>query len=348
MRRYRFLLAGFLLVASGTALASCAAPKAQLAPYPQWPAAPFPPRILFRGSLPVATPHSTSWLLRAWHLFAGIDTAVERAQSLVQPHGVVAHAGHLWIADPGGAAVWRYEMRDDELVPLSCQRPFASPVALALSGDGKTLFIADSRAGSLLAMHGDEDCTPWGEGQLLRPTGLAWVPQHSLLAVTDVGLHEVLVFDASGQLVRTIGGRGENDAGFNFPTHVAADSQGRLFVVDAMNYRIKILDADSGELLGSFGQAGDVPGLLSKPKGIALDSQGHIYVADAMQDRVFIFDDEGQFLLDFGSSGNGPGELSLPGGVAIDERDQIFVADGLNHRVQAFQYVDIQAQTGAP
>ena len=144
------------------------------------------------------------------------------------------------------------------------------------------------------------------------------------------------VFDQDGEYLFKIGGRGDQEAQFNFPSHLAFAGD-RLFVNDTMNFRIQIFSPD-GKHLETFGKHGTGSGYFIQPKGVAIDSEGHVYVADAMANQVQIFDQDGTFLLGFGGTGEGPGAFQMPAGVAIRD-DTIYVADSRNQRVQVFRYL---------
>ena len=106
-------------------------------------------------------------------------------------------------------------------------------------------------------------------------------------------------------------GGGNGPGEFNFPTHIAADRQGDLYVTDSMNSRIVRLDPE-GRFKNQIGAQGDGPGHFSRPKGVAVDTFGHVYVMDAVFDNIQIFDREGQYLLALGELGSEPGQFWLP------------------------------------
>jgi sugar lactone lactonase YvrE len=178
------------------------------------------------------------------------------------------------------------------------------------------------------------------DGELASPSGLAVDRANKRLYVADAARHRILSYSTvDGSPGPTIGKRGSEPGEFNYPTNLAVDARGRLYVTDTLNFRIQIFDAQ-GRFVSTFGTLGDTPGCLNRPKGIGVDSEGHIYVIDASFNNFQIFDERGQLLLFVGAGGNSPGEFFLPAGLFIDERDRIYVADQGNSRVQVFQYVN--------
>ena len=123
------------------------------------------------------------------------------------------------------------------------------------------------------------------------------------------------------------------------------DGSGRLYVTDAMNFRVQVFEPD-GTWVRSIGQIGTTLGSFSKPKGVGLDRHGNVYVVDGLYDTVQIFNSDGELLLNFGDAGTTEGAFWLPTGVAVDRQDRIYVADTYNARVQVFQLLD--ASVGNP
>jgi DNA-binding beta-propeller fold protein YncE len=178
-------------------------------------------------------------------------------------------------------------------------------------------------------------------GDFQRPTGLAYDASRRRLYVVDTPAHSVLAFqeEAGGySLLRRLGGRGQEQGAFNFPTHLFLAANGNLYVTDSLNFRVQVFTPD-GAILQSFGRPGDGTGDFGTAKGVAVDSEGHIYVVDSLFDVVQIFDENGRFLLSFGGSGREAGELWLPTGAGMDGEDRIYVADSGNSRIQVYRYV---------
>src|SRR5262249_5231412 len=143
---------------------------------------------------------------------------------------------------------------------------FEAPVAVARRNG--IFYVADSELGKVLAFDekGRELFTI--AAPLQRPAGLAIAGDS--LAVVDSLAHAVFVFDLRGNLRSQFGRRGAAPGEFNFPTHIAADGQGRWLVTDSLNSRIQVFDA-GGKVLSEIGSSGDTPGHFGRPKGVAAD-----------------------------------------------------------------------------
>jgi sugar lactone lactonase YvrE len=214
-----------------------------------------------------------------------------------------------------------------------------SPVGLAACG--KTLLISDSSRAQVFAFAGgDKGARALKTDAVLRqPTGLACDRAGGSVFLSDTAAHQVLRLHLSAAglaLEKTFGRRGADIGEFNFPTYLWWGGEGRLYVSDALNFRVQTFDID-GRPLGQFGRMGDGSGDAARQKGVATDSHGHVYVVDSLFHAFQIFDSSGDFLLGVGARGGDPGEFWLPTGIFID-RDVIYVADSYNSRVQVFRF----------
>ena len=132
-----------------------------------------------------------------------------------------------------------------------------------------------------------------------------------------------------------IGHPGDDPGGFVWPTSIATDRQGRIYVSDEHRQDIQVFAPD-GALLTTWGTHGAAPGQLDRPSGIAIDSQDRMIVVDHMNHRVQAFTLDGEPLACWGSQGSGDGQFDLPWGLGLDAQDHVYVADWRNDRVQKF------------
>jgi sugar lactone lactonase YvrE len=73
-----------------------------------------------------------------------------------------------------------------------------------------------------------------------------------------------------------------------FPTNIATDRRGRIYLVDRNGSRIIILGQD-GSFLSRMSGQGWKEGLLNHPSDICINSKGEVFVADTSNSRVQIF-----------------------------------------------------------
>ncbi len=114
------------------------------------------------------------------------------------------------------------------------------------------------------------------------------------------------------------------DAGFDYPSDVAVNASGYIYVADARSNRVAIFDPDR-RFNGTF------PGDFNQPGGVTIDGSGNVYVADTYNHRIKIFDSalrlNDTIVRDF----------NHPFSVAVDDASgRIYVADTFADRVQVF------------
>ena len=128
----------------------------------------------------------------------------------------------------------------------------------------------------------------------------------------------------------------DSEAQFRFPTGIAVDSSGNMYVTDSWNNRVQKLTAE-GKFITKWGSRGSGDGQFRFPTGIAVDSSGNVYVADFANDRIEKFTADGKFITKWGSRGSGDGQLNRPQYIAIDTSSgNVYVSDFGNSRVQEF------------
>ncbi|MEQ1674860.1 MAG: 6-bladed beta-propeller [Candidatus Nitrotoga sp.] len=288
------------------------------------------------------------WLIG---LTAGESTPI----TLQRPQaGVVDVEGRrILVTDVSRQAVYVFDQvagRLDIWNNATAQKTFITPTGIVM-GMANDVYVADADLAYVTQLNlRGESVAIIGEGQLVRPTGLAFDRVKQLLYVADTHDHNIKVFDVSqnntsdaageknSTLLRTIGRKGEKLGEFNSPTYMALD-KGELFVTDTLNARVQVLDAETGIAKRVIGKRGNNVGNLVRPKGVAVDSDGNVYVVESYHDHLLVFNREGEFLIPIGGTGEGIGQFYLPASVWVDSNDQVFVADMFNGRVALLQYL---------
>ncbi len=177
--------------------------------------------------------------------------------------------------------------------------------------------------------------------------------------------------DLSG-MVRYIGGTKTTDqrflgdggpataAALNFPSAVAVEKDGTVFIADTWNHRIRQVDAKTGVIttIAGTGQARfvgeDSPAesaALNEPVALALDGKGHLYIADQSNNRIRMIELTTGIITtvagtgDSAYSGDGaPAKESAiagPSGVAVDKDGNLYIADTFSSRIRK-----VDRQTG--
>jgi DNA-binding beta-propeller fold protein YncE len=206
-----------------------------------------------------------------------------RAVALNSPWDLAWRAGTLWIAMAGQHQIWALDCVDGTIraaVGSSGEgrrdgdaraAAFAQPSGLALSGDGRDLYVADSEisciraidlaapeptvmtvAGGDLFDFGLRD----GVGDAARfqhPLGIAWHGDH--LFIADTYNHAIRRLDPQTRRVQTVAGdgiAGDTDgagraARFYEPGGITAAGD-LLYIADTNNHAIRVVEAATGRV----------------------------------------------------------------------------------------------------
>jgi hypothetical protein len=178
--------------------------------------------------------------------------------------------------------------------------------------------------------------------------------------IADRSNHRVRKVDTSG-IITTFAGNGivgfSGDGGpataaqFNFPSALAFDSSGSLYISDLLNHRVRKVDSwgiittVAGTGIAGFSGDGGLAtaARLNGPRGVAFDSLGTLYIADQNNHRVrnvdasgFITTVAGNGIVGFSGDGGlaTAAQLNFPGDIAFDSLGNLYIADRSNHRVR--------------
>ncbi|MCB9853750.1 MAG: hypothetical protein H6819_11685 [Phycisphaerales bacterium] len=302
-----------------------------------WPSAPDSPRIRYIGE--IRGEKSLGIAKSGWTKFSEALSGPAPTLEFSTPMSVAVRGGTIYVADPQNAGVFKVTLEPRSITPIATAagKPLEWPLDVDLSPSA--LAIVDSKRAAVFLYDLDGRYQrAMGEGQLKRPSAVAWDNGNNRWWVLDSGAHSCVLFDASGNRVGSIGGKGTAPGQFNFPAGIAYRAGIGAIVADSMNFRVQLMNAD-GSANATFGQKGDAAGDFAMPRDVATDSDGNIYVVDNQFENIQIFDRQQRLLMALGRGGSGPGQFSLPSGITIDDRDRIWVADTYNRRVQVFQYL---------
>lgn len=211
---------------------------------------------------------------------------------------------------------------------------------------------------------GDEDAAPAKEaapfgdaGPAQREIGVELLPDGTTLAQVKMpdprGFQKYLDEDDGGTLtlsslagqgmqvpnrlrvVEVLGERGTNVDQFQFPTGLAVDPDGVLFVADSYSHCLKRITPDGG--VSVIGGRGSGRAQFLSPQGVATDGDGAFYVVEQGNCRVQKFTREGILTLVFGRPGRENGEFLGPTAITVaPSSGDIYVADTGGSRVQRF------------
>jgi len=249
------------------------------------------------------------------------------------------------------------------------------PSTVAIDRLGR-IFIADSFAHRIRRLDPDGTTTviagtgepgfagdglPAPNARLNNPIGVA-VDTRGNVFVSDAGNRRVRRIDATG-LISTIAGSGV--AGFSgdgglatqarlaLPAGLAVDADGRVYIADALNHRVRVVDGLlirtlAGNGVAAFAGDGGAPtsASLQQPSAVAVRADGSaLFIGDTLNHRVrlvtlaapaTISTFAGDGVAGFSGDG-GPAQdaqLNEPVGVSLDALGRLLIGDATNNCVR--------------
>jgi DNA-binding beta-propeller fold protein YncE len=98
----------------------------------------------------------------------------------------------------------------------------------------------------------------------------------------------IQVFDPDGKYISSFGSHGDGIGEFSNPKGISLDSDGNIYVADAIFDAIQIFNQE-GSLLLSIGSTGQGPGEFWIPVSIFIDHTDRIFISDSYNKRVQVF-----------------------------------------------------------
>lgn len=271
----------------------------------------------------------------------------EQVMVVARPWDLDHTAGKLYISDKAfrRIVVVNLESGRIELVDDRTGGALSNPGGIYVDSAGYK-YLADRNRGEIVVFDQmDRFMRGYKAGEEFNPTDV--VVFGDRVFASDVGTERIVVFDrSSGEVIDAIGGQGEVEGTFRFPTHLTVDDDGNLFVTDFLNFRVQKFDSD-GSFVTTIGEPGDFPGAMPRPKGIAVDRDGRLYAVDSAFEIVQIFDIEsGSALMPFGKFGSINGGTWLPAGVHIDYDNLGYFSEYVDPKFQAEYLIYVTNQAG--
>ena len=223
---------------------------------------------------------------------------------------------------------------------------------MADSGNGAIRKVSSS--GTVTTLAGSTANRGYADGSgtaamFNNPLGVA-VDAAGNVFVADTYNNAIRKIDTSGAVTTLAGSattRGENDAtgtaaSFNYPTSVAVDTGGNVYVADAFNATIRKVTArgDVTTLAGSAGvmgltNASGIHALFNLPTALTIDNGGNVYVTDSNNALIRKVTSGGTASTVAGIAGiagyrDGTSTTALfsqPRGITVDGTGTVYVAD---------------------
>ena len=251
---------------------------------------------------------------------------------------------------------------------------FNTPNGIARAADGR-LFIADtfnnrirviSADGATVSTYAGDGVAAFADGststaRFSSPRGMA-VAADGRLFVADEFNHRIRVISADGATVSTYAGSGNTGfsgsgfadgstttARFSFPSGVALTADGRLFIADTRNQRIRVISADgatvstyAGIRFFGFANGSTTTARFRSPSGVAVTTDGRVFVADSFNHRIRVISADGATVSTYagdGVQGFADGSTTTAGfdtptDLVVASDGRVFVADTNNHRIR--------------
>lgn len=298
-----------------------------------------------------------------------------------RPTGIAVNdAGDVFVTDSGNHTVRR--INSTGLVSTLAGSPglagtadgagatarFSEPTGIAVGPNG-VLFVADNGGTIIRQISSTGVVSPYAgnSGTIGSTDGSAATARFSgVNGLGFGGVNTLYVADTNNNTIRTLSsaavtatlagsppttsvdGTG-SAARFNFPSSVAVDGSGTVYVADKFNHTIRKITTSgaASTFVGTVGRPGSADGTginaqFFQPSSLVIDRSGTLYVADTGNNTIRRVSPSGNVTTFAGSpevrgSANNFGTAASfdhPQGIAIDTAGNLYVADQFNHLIR--------------
>ena len=209
-------------------------------------------------------------------------------------------------SDPALLVPQQAPMLDMVAVPVALPEGTGAPASVTFDSKGHVLVLTRGKQAFFEFEENGTFVRSFGDG-FTRAHGVRLDRDGNIWA-TDVGAHTVMKFSPQGNLLLTLGTKGEagewNEAAgsrrFNQPNDVVIAANGDIFVVQGHtpgggDPRVLKFDK-AGKFLTTWGGRGKEPGKFEVAHGIAIDARGQLWVTDRENQRIQVFTQDGKFV----------------------------------------------------
>jgi len=323
--------------------------------------------------------------------YSGDDKVVTLTQ-INKPSDVAVSGGNVYIADTNNHRIRKIDasgnistvagdgtsgFSGDGGAAMAAQ--LNSPAGIAFDSAGN-LYIVDTdnhrirkvdTKGNIFTLVGNGNQGFSGDGSLAinaklnEPMAVCFDSSGNLY-IADSGNNVIRKLEKASGKISTVAGN--NNAGFsgdgnaafqarlNYPTGVAVDSVGNLYIADSANHRLRkvvnlndtnpyndIIYTIAGDGTQGFNGDGNIPTQLNQPYDVIVDSSGDLYFTDMSNHRLRKIKTDNIIITiagdgNVGYSGDGgnakAAKLNSPKGIALDSAGNIYFADFANYRIR--------------
>ncbi len=336
--------------------------------------------VTFTVAVSGTGPFTYQWQLNNTNLPNGIITTVAGGGigdgssatnvSLNTPSGVAVDAsGNLFIADSNNERIRKVDTNGIITTvagggiggsSLATNASLNTPWGVAVDASGN-LFIADTGNNRVCKVSTNGIITILAStvavyGVAPDRTGNLFFGSYLGEFIAEVSTNGTFTVVAGKGVMTGLGYTNSGDGGpatsatFYFPSDVAVDSSGELFIADANNLRIRkvstngIITTVAGNGMNAYsGDGCQATNASLAPWGVAVDTFGNLFIADRGNSRIRKVDSNGIITTVAGNgiaaySGDGTAatnaSLNRPTSVAVDAAGNLFIADAQNNRIR--------------
>ncbi|MFZ3170838.1 MAG: 6-bladed beta-propeller [Carboxydocellales bacterium] len=257
-------------------------------------------------------------------------------EKLETPNQVLVNNNKIYVADSGNDQVVIYDYTGTRLKQFSNLekgKKLGYPYGMAVLNS--QLLVADVNLNKIAIFDLDGNFQGYFAKETnMRPSNIEVSNQN--VYVTDVGKQRILKFDLNGKLLIQVGKEGEKPDELYYPQGLKVVN-GKLYVADSNNYRLKVYNADTLKMLEVWDRAKfNNEFTFAVPRGIAYDGN-RLWISSMLASSVTRFDLQGKRDVVVSSGATPDDKLTVVNGIFIDNYKRLYIADRALNNIVVYQ-----------
>jgi len=250
------------------------------------------------------------------------------ADFLNNPQGTIVWNNNIYVADTVNSRVMVFDYTGSFIRQIGGRGNFTGamvgPTDMGIYNNN--LYVADYELGKIgiYSLTG-EFIDYFAEANLKGPSGIKVVGDR--FYVFDSISQEVFIFDSTGKVLNSFGGKGSEPGQFYYAKGINVDGEGNIYVADSNNFRLQVFTPEGQEKAVWKSDQPDNAGGYTIPRGVAIDKQGNVWTANLLASGVSVTDPSGERLALYNQGESAEDSMTLPTGVFVDDNNRLYISE---------------------